>query len=194
MPQPKPSKSLPAQPVAPSAETGTVTTPETMTSPWADLPPDGAGLAVHDFLTTMFSHTSNALRRAITLPYADRFQLTVSEWRILSVLAHAGSLPFSELVELAAADKAQVSRALRLLGDRGLVEMQTPALKGRKGLICLMTPAGDALYQEIMPLARRSQAEMILTLSREERHTLYTVLGKLRRQCGAGGADASIDA
>jgi DNA-binding MarR family transcriptional regulator len=164
------------------------------TSPWADLPPDGAGLAVHDFLTTMFSHTSNALRRAITLPYAERFQLTVSEWRILSVLAHAGSLPFAELVELAAADKAQVSRALRLLGERGLVEVQAPGARGRKGLICLMTEAGQALYQEIMPLARRSQAEMILTLSREERSTLYAVLGKLRRQCGAGAADDPIDA
>lgn len=160
------------------------------TSPWADLQADGAGLAVHDFLTTMFSHTSNALRRAITLPYAERFQLTVSEWRILSVLAHAGSLPFSELVDLAAADKAQVSRALRLLGERGLVEVQTPGPRGRKGLICLMTPAGEALYQEIMPLARRSQAQMILTLSREERHTLYTVLGKLRRQCGVAAADS----
>jgi DNA-binding MarR family transcriptional regulator len=160
--------------------------PETA-SPWADLSPDGAGLAVHDFLTTMFSHTSNALRRAITLPYAERFQLTVSEWRILSVLADAGSLPFAELVELAAADKAQVSRALRLLGERGLVEVQTPGPRGRKGLICLMTEAGQALYQEIMPMAQRSQAEMILTLSREERHTLYTVLGKLRRQCAAGG-------
>jgi DNA-binding MarR family transcriptional regulator len=167
---------------------------EDAANPWADLAPDGAGLAVHDFLTTMFSHTSNGLRRAITLPYADRFKLTVSEWRILSVLAHAGSLPFAELVELAAADKAQVSRALRLLGDRGLVEMQTPGPRGRKGLICLMTEAGQALYGEIMPLARRSQAQMILTLSRDERRVLYTVLGKLRRQCAAAPDDGSIDA
>lgn len=63
--------------------------------------------------------------------------------------------------------------------------MQAPGAKGRKGLICLMTEAGQALYEEIMPLAQRSQAEMILTLSREERSTLYTVLGELRRQCGA---------
>lgn len=188
MPEHKTAKTSPIPPALPPE-------PDLDTSnPWTDLPPDGAGLAVHDFLTTMFSHTSNALRRAITLPYADRFQLTVSEWRILSVLAHAGSLPFAELVELAAADKAQVSRALRLLGERGLVEVQTPSAKGRKGLICLMTQAGQALYEEIMPLARRSQAEMILTLSREERSTLYTVLGKLRRQCGAGAADVSIDA
>lgn len=161
--------------------------PEGSACPWADLPPDGDALAVHDFLTTLFSHTSNALRRAITLPYAERFDLSVSEWRILSVLAHAGTLPFSELVDLAAADKAQVSRAMRLLGERGLVEMQAPGTKSRKGLVCLMTARGQALYEEVIPIARRSQAAMILSLSREERSTLYTVLGKLRRQCEAAG-------
>lgn len=157
--------------------------PEKTLCPWADLPADGDALAVHDFLTTLFSHTSNALRRAITLPYAARFELSVSEWRILSVLAHAGTLPFAELVELAAADKAQVSRAMRLLGERGLVEMQAPGAKSRKGLVCLMTERGQALYEEVIPIARRSQAAMILSLSREERSMLYAVLGKLRRQC-----------
>lgn len=161
--------------------------PESADCPWADLPPDGDALAVHDFLTTLFSHTSNALRRAITLPYAERFELSVSEWRILSVLAHAGTLPFADLVEQAAADKAQVSRALRLLGERGLVRVEAPGVKSRKGLVCLMTERGQALYDEVMPIARRSQAAMILTLSREERSTLYRVLGKLRRQCEAAG-------
>jgi len=161
--------------------------PEAAACPWADLPPDGDALPVHDFLTTLFSHTSNALRRAITLPYAEQFELSVSEWRILSVLAHAGTLPFAELVELAAADKAQVSRALRLLGERGLVEVQAPGVKSRKGLVCLVTERGRALYEEVIPIARRSQAAMILSLSREERSTLYTVLNKLRRQCEAAG-------
>lgn len=161
--------------------------PEDGACPWADLPPDGDALAVHDFLTTLFSHTSNALRRAITLPYAERYELSVSEWRILSVLAHAGTLPFADLVEQAAADKAQVSRTLRLLDERGLVVVETPdtGTKSRKGLVCRMTANGQALYEQVMPEARRSQAAMILTLSREERSTLYTVLGKLRRQCEA---------
>lgn len=75
--------------------------------PWDGLEPDGTGLSVHDFLTTLFSHTSNGLRRAITVPYADQFGLSVSEWRILSVLTHAGSLPFPELVRKSAADRAQ---------------------------------------------------------------------------------------
>ncbi len=152
--------------------------------PWDDLRPDGKGLSVHDFLTTMFSHTSNGLRRTITLPYAERFDLSVSEWRILSVLAHLGSLPFPDVVTEAAADKAQVSRTLQLLGKRGLARLEQPPT-GRKGMVCHMTPKGQTLYEKVMPEARRSQAAMILKLSPEERRTLYSVLRKLRSECAA---------
>jgi len=149
--------------------------------PWDDLSPDGAGLEVHNFLTVLFSHTSNGLRRNITLPYAERFDLSVSEWRLLSVLAAAGTLPFPDLVVEAAADKAQVSRTVRLMAKRGLVEVLTPPA-GRKGMEVAMTPAGTALYARIMPHAQRSQAAMILTLTLHERRTLYEVLRRLRAQ------------
>ncbi|HEX5389299.1 MAG TPA: MarR family winged helix-turn-helix transcriptional regulator [Burkholderiaceae bacterium] len=157
--------------------------------PWDDLTPEGTGLDVHNFLTTLFSHTSNGLRRSITLPYAERFDLSVSEWRLLSVLAAAGTLPFPELVAESAADKAQVSRTLQLMAKRGLVDVVTPPA-GRKGMVVAMTPAGQALYERIMPEAQRSQAAMILTLSPHERRTLYEVLRRLRAQCGeAAGKD-----
>ena len=150
--------------------------------PWDGLTPEGTGLDVHDFLTTLFSHTSNGLRRAITLPYAERFDLSVSEWRLLSVLAHAGSLPFPDLVAESAADKALVSRTLQLLAKRGLVKVLTPPV-GRKGMVVSMTDEGQLLYEKVMPMAQRSQAAMILTLSAHERRTLYEVLRRLRAQC-----------
>ena len=150
--------------------------------PWDTLEPDGAGLSVHDFLTTLFSHTSNALRRAITVPYAEQFGLSVSEWRMLSVLAHTGSLPFPRLVAESAADKAQVSRTLSTLTERGLVSVEVPPA-GRKGMVCHMAPKGKALYEKVMPHAQRTQAAMILTLEPEVRRTLYAVLKQLQAQC-----------
>ena len=107
---------------------------EGVESPWAGLEEGGASLAIDDFLTTMMSHASNALRRAITVPYAEQAGLTVSEWRMLSVLAEARQLPFMELVTRSAADKAQVSRTLRLLESRGLLSLHaervTSSMKG----------------------------------------------------------------
>lgn len=63
--------------------------------PWSDLDEEGTGLTVDAFLTTLMSQVGNALRRTITVPYADGAGLTVSEWRLLSLIAHAGELPFS---------------------------------------------------------------------------------------------------
>lgn len=163
------------------------------TCPWDELGPDGAGLDVHDFITTQFSYTSNSLRRAITLPYAERYALTVSEWRMLSVLAgNNNRLAYPDLVQESSADKAQVSRALRLMSERGLVDVQTPP-SGRKGMVVVLTAEGRALYERIMPHAQRSQAEMILSLTQQERRILYDVLHRLRARCDATDSPPGMD-
>jgi DNA-binding MarR family transcriptional regulator len=129
------------------------------------------------------SQVGNALRRTITVPYAEQFELTVSEWRLLSLLAHARQLPFAELVVQSTSDKALVSRALRLLEVRGFVELQSHGPTPRKKLTCSITPAGMALHEQVIPIARRGQARLLHVLSPEERKTMFTCLRKLQEQC-----------
>lgn len=161
--------------------------------PWTHLDASGEGLTVNNFLTTWMSLASNALRRTVTLPYAEKFGLTVSEWRLLSLIAHAKRLPFAELVVQSTSDKALVSRTLRLLEARGLVEVQAEGNTPRKKLFCQITAAGDALHDQVIPIARARQAQMILCLSPEERTVMRRALEKLYAECVAqdgGGSDA----
>ena len=58
------------------------------------------------------------LRRDLTSAYAGAAGLSVSEWRVLSLVAHAGTLPFGLLVQQSTSDKALVSRTVRLLEER----------------------------------------------------------------------------
>ncbi|MFS8974022.1 MarR family transcriptional regulator [Cupriavidus necator] len=155
--------------------------PDTPTSPWTDLDEAGTGLSVDNFLTTMLSQLVTALRSTVTKPYAEQFGLTVPEWRILALLAHARELPFAELVEQSTSDKALVSRTLRLLEERGLVHLTSTGNTPRKKLICAITEAGAALHDQVMPLARRGQAQVIRQLSPEEREAVYQGLRKLLR-------------
>lgn len=155
------------------------------TSPWTDLPQDGAGLGVDDFITTRVVRTANLLRRQITMPYTERCGLSMAEWRLLSVLGQTGTLPFHELVSASATDKALVSRVMRALQQRGLVDLQTKTSNPRHGLLCSLTEEGYALYEENMPYARAAQARAIHLLSREERQTFFAVLDKLSRYYGA---------
>jgi DNA-binding MarR family transcriptional regulator len=150
--------------------------------PWDDLPEDGVGLSVNDFITTRVVLAAHALKRGITLQYAEQFGLSMSEWRMLSVLAHAGELPFAELVQRSATDKGQVSRTLGPMQERGLVQLRAQA--GSKKVDCLITEAGRALYDQVMPLARRRQASMIRQLAPQERRAVYGAMKKLREWSG----------
>ncbi|RUP23415.1 MAG: MarR family transcriptional regulator [Curvibacter sp.] len=151
--------------------------------PWVDLDEAGTGLSVDNFLTTWMSRLGNALRRTITVPYAAQFGVTVTEWRMLSVIAHEGRLPFSALVVLSSTDKALVSRTLKLLEARGLVLLQASGRGRASKLICRLSPAGLDLHDRMIRVARERQAAMILRLSPDERLGLYRALTKLKAEC-----------
>lgn len=151
--------------------------------PWSNLSEAGEGLTVDNFITTFMSELTNALRRSITLPYAEKFDLTVPEWRLLSLLAHAQRLPFAELVRQSTSDKALVSRTVRRLEERGFVEIQEEGNTPRKRLICFISPEGMALHDKVIPLARRSQAEVIRVMTPEERRVVFQALKRVKQRC-----------
>lgn len=152
-------------------------------NPWTELDEEGRGLTVDHFLTTMLSQAINGLRRTVTLPYAEAFGVTVPEWRLLSLLAHAKSLPFAELVVQSTSDKALVSRTVRRLEAQGLVAIHAEGSTPRKKLTCVITPAGEAFHDKVIPTARQAQASMIRLLTPEEREVTYRALKKLHAHC-----------
>ncbi|CAB5717014.1 homoprotocatechuate degradation operon regulator, HpaR [Delftia tsuruhatensis] len=165
--------------------------PTSGNGPWTDLDESGSTLTVDLFLTTLMSQVGNALRRTITVPYADAAELTVSEWRLLALIAHAGELPFSALVVQSTSDKALVSRTLRLLEERGLVALRAEGHTPRKKILCAITPEGQRLHDQVMPQARRRQAAALRVLTPEEREVMYRALHKLRGHCQEGGSSGS---
>jgi DNA-binding HxlR family transcriptional regulator len=138
------------------------------TDPWSGLNESGDNLTVDNFITTVMSQTVNALRRVTTLPYARRFVQSTS-------------------------DKALVSRTLRLLEQRGLVSLQAEGPTPRKRLTCNITPAGQALHAQVIPVARKAQASMIQLMTPEERRVMYVALKRIHRQCLEADASAGED-
>lgn len=162
-------------------------------TPWSSLDAAGTGLTVDDFITTLMSQVGSALRRNLTVPYASAFGLSVSEWRVLSLVAHAGTIPFGELVLQSTSNKALVSRTLRLLEGRGLVDLQAEGAGPRKKLTCSITAAGAALHEQAIPIARARQAEAIRVLPPQERDAMYRALQRLREYARATEASGGSD-
>lgn len=180
-----------SEPIAPSSASDEVPTP------WHELDEAGTGLTVDAFITTMMSQVGNALRRTITLPYAEQFGVSVSEWRLLSLVAHVGRIAFSDLVIQSSSDKALVSRTLKLLEGRGLVALEAEGNTPRKKVYCVVTPSGKELHAQAIPIARSRQAAAIRALPVEERDAMFRALLKLRAWCKdmeAEGGNGRVDA
>lgn len=149
-------------------------------TPWTDPGLDGEDLVVHDFLTTRLSALMGSLRRQVTMPYASSHGLSIAEWRVLSLVAHAGILPFGYIVTQSASDKAQVSRVVRQLERRGLLATQPSSDSPRKKIDCLITPAGKTLHDRVIVVARKRQAQVISILAPTEREALFAIIEKLQ--------------
>ena len=148
--------------------------------PWLELDADGSGLDVEDFLTFKLSTLGNAGQRIVTARYLEQFELRITEWRLLAALAKFSPISFGRLVSVSSSDKALVSRTLQAVVRCGLAVTE-PDGENRKRVICRITPAGRALHRKILPVARRSQAELLLQLEPVERAALYRALHKLQR-------------
>lgn len=167
--------------------------------PWLKVSRTGTSLNVEDFVTFRITRLSNALRTNLTKRYLADFDLSLPEWRLLALTARFAPLRFSEVTSRSSMDKGQVSRTLRVMEKRGLTKLKTIRQRGSRGTEALAAPVlvsitakGRALYKAVLPVARKRQAELLLTLSETERRALYSTLDKLFGTI-TGGATSGYD-
>ena len=147
--------------------------------PWTDLPADGSTLTIEAFVTFALARLGDAGQRNITARYLAAFDLKLTEWRLLAALAEFSPAPFGQLVSVSSSDKALVSRTLRTLVDNGMARTERDPANPKK-LIASITDSGRRLYQRVMPVAQRAQAEVLLQLNEADRVALYHLLRKLQ--------------
>jgi DNA-binding MarR family transcriptional regulator len=130
------------------------------------------------FLPYRLAVVSEAVSRSLAAVYAERFNLSRDEWRVLAALALRNDIKSTELAALTTLDKMQVSRALTRMESDGLLERE-PDASDRRNLIVRLLPAGRALYRKIVPMAQAREAYLLESLDPQERATLSSALDKL---------------
>ena len=88
--------------------------------------PDHAPLELEHFLPYRLSILSNAVSQAIADDYQRRFDLSMTEWRVMAVLARFDGLSAREVAERTLMDKVAVSRALSQAGGDRLGDPRHP--------------------------------------------------------------------
>ncbi|PJK14773.1 MarR family transcriptional regulator [Lysobacteraceae bacterium NML07-0707] len=130
------------------------------------------------FLPYRLSVLSNRISQSIAQLYAERFGISITEWRVIAVLGRYSGLSANQLAERTAMDKVAVSRALARLVERGLIARSTDDDDRRRSVLAL-SASGKRIYTQIAPLALQMEHKLLAGLSQDERVMLDTLLEKL---------------
>lgn len=130
------------------------------------------------------SVTTNAISDLIAGEYRARFGLKVPEWRVMAVLGDLGSQTQRELVHATRMDKVAVNRACKVLEERDLIARTPNSRDGRSHHLSL-TPAGQQMFGEIMPLALDMERKLFACLTDQEAKGFRATMSKLLDRAGA---------
>jgi DNA-binding MarR family transcriptional regulator len=153
---------------------------------------DAEAFDLERFLPYRLSVLTNTISRSIARLYADRFGLTIPEWRVMAVLGRYGALSPGEICARTAMDKVRVSRAVSRLQAADRVH-RTEDPDDRRRVVLTLSAAGWRIHDRIVPLARAREAELLAVLSRHDRTVLDDLIGRLwvrARELEAAESDA----
>ncbi|KAA0071975.1 MarR family transcriptional regulator [Rhodanobacter sp. T12-5] len=139
-----------------------------------------APLQLEHFLPYRLSILSNTISQAIADDYQSRYDISMTEWRVMAVLARFEGLSAREVAERTAMDKVAVSRALARLVEAGRVDRAIHDNDKRRSVLSL-SAKGWAMHDEVAPMARVREREVLAKLDVEERAWLTRILDKLMK-------------
>lgn len=138
---------------------------------------DGKDLVpISELLSYRLSRTSSALSRSAALRYRREFDVSLGEWRAIALIAADPTLTLGRLARRAGLDKAQMSRVVSKLTERGFVYRTTGS--GRTSQLAL-TEAGIDVYRGLITAANERNAMFFGALSPEESDALLSAIDKL---------------
>lgn len=125
-----------------------------------------------------FARISRALSRHVAAYAGRELGLNLAEFRILLILCEVRSASVKDIAADAALDKAQVTRTVAALVDRGLA-VQAIETRDRRLRIVKASAAGRKLLQPMDEFMKKRQLRLESKLASDEVKTLWSVLPRL---------------
>lgn len=135
-------------------------------------------LELERFLPYRLSVVSNHISQTIADAYAERFGISITEWRVLAVLGRYPELSANGVAERTAMDKVAVSRAVARLLQTGLIEREVHGEDRRRSVLRL-SQAGYQVYDQVVPMTLDYERALLSGFSEEERAVLDRLLTRL---------------
>ncbi len=145
------------------------------------------GLDFDVYVPAFLTLLANKISSGASAIYRPKFGVGITDWRIMALLAVEPWIVAARVCDVTGLDKAAVSRSLRDMGGRGLVEVRADAADQRRQLLAL-TRKGIALHDRIVDIAIERERRLLAALSQAERVVLIDFLTRLRSGLAAANA------
>jgi DNA-binding MarR family transcriptional regulator len=116
--------------------------------------------SVTDLLTYRLLRLSNTLGLFSNRRYRNQFDVTLPEWRVMSIIVLLETTSARDISRALATDKAWVGLTVQKLEQRGFVRCVSDKQDGRRTLVSL-TRQGQEVHDAIMANARRRQKRLL---------------------------------
>ena len=141
-------------------------------------------LALASFLPYRLSVVAAVTSSGLARLYGARFGIGIPEWRVLATIGGSGLMTVKAIGAHAEMSKVKVSRAAAALEERGLIRRRPNEDDLREAFLTL-TPEGERVYAEIVPLALDYAERLTAGLTPAERVALDRLLDALMAQARA---------
>ncbi|WP_027946931.1 MarR family winged helix-turn-helix transcriptional regulator [Amycolatopsis taiwanensis] len=133
-------------------------------------------LPISRLLSYRLHRVANAISHSAAARYRRDFDVSLGEWRTLALLGEESPLTLNRLAARAGLDKAQMSRVVARLDERGLLVREAGA--GRSTPLSL-SRKGHSVYRGLIKAANERNEAFLVCLTDEERRVLDSALEKL---------------
>ena len=138
-------------------------------------------LKLKNFVPYRLSVLSNKISQGIAKLYESRFQINTQEWRIMAILGERPDISAGEVAKRTAMDKVAVSRGVKKLLASGKLERHFSDDDRRRSVLTLSETGWD-IYQQIIPMAKEYEQNLLSSLDNQDQKLLDQLLKKLENE------------
>ena len=153
----------------------------------AEVKPETALTPLRQSLPASLMRAREAVMARVRPTLRDH-DMTEPQWRVLRTLAGLEQIEITRLAEMVFLLPSSLSRILRDLGERGLVQRRTAETDLRRGLVSI-SDKGRALIQAALPSTITTNAEIERLYGAERMAQLLRLLAELEDALGIAQPD-----
>jgi DNA-binding MarR family transcriptional regulator len=139
------------------------------------------GLHLEAFMPYRLNVLAATVSEGLARVYSARFGIDIPGWRVIATLGQLGATTAKAIGHHTHMHKTKVSRAIADLEKRGFVKRSPNPGDKREAFVSLVD-AGRKVYEDIVPLAKDYQTQLLAVLSEQEQQVLDKALVALTEE------------